>query len=589
MYWRVMIKKIASRLESAATRIVNLASLRVEELLGRSRKDLLGVARELDLKGVSKLRKETLAQRILESIRARVDIEAPTPAPEAKAPAPRGAKAPKAAAPVAPAAKAAAPAKAATPAKAASPADAAAKEPSPAGEDPAATAKLDLGPAGKQEKPVAHIPWGYAQDRVAATAVDPDRLFAWWEVTDGAIEKARATLGEAAADAVLALRVHDTSGILFDGTNAHSWFDHRVDRSDRQWFFHIGKPTSSATVELGLVAGDGRFARIARSRRVDFPRKEAAWEPAGWLTVVPGTGEVQPAAPHAPPSHDAGGAPAPGPSAVPAPGGLPAQAGAFAPPSFEPIAIWRIHESAADRELRIAELLDAGWERVEWKEEGGEGYYELHGRSDWAEPLTRSSWEAGPFPYPVEVTAPTREEWAGSSVAFKVGGVTHVVHGPWQVVIRNIGAFREQAVTQRWEMYRSWVAAEGGEKRTTAPGDGVRTPGASEQAGASELAWLRGSEIRLRGASELWRLGASELAARGASEYLYSGASERRLAGGSERAWAGGSEWRLGGGSERVLGGASEQARPGASERRLGGASEGLQPPVASPYPKVEG
>jgi hypothetical protein len=429
-------------------------------------------------------------------------------------------------------------------------------------EDPSGAAKLDLGPAGRSEKPVSHIPWGYGHDRLVAAAVDPDRLYVYWEVTDPAIDRARSGLGPGGPDAWLNLRVHDTTGILFDGNNAHSYLDQRVDRADRQWFFSIGKPTSTAQVEIGMKSTEGFFVRIARSGRVEFPRKEAVgWGEPEWLTVLPGTGEVH---------HSGKGMPVLGRGAGPAPGAGPITGGEL-PPPFAPIALWRLHESGVDRETRIAELLQSGWERVEWREERGEGWYELQGRFDWMEPITTRSWEAGPFRYPVEVEPPVREEWRGPTVAFKVGGVTHVIHGPWQVVIRNLGAHQERAVLGRWEMYRSWVAAEGREIRREVPSGPVRALGASERLGASEQRWISGSELRLAGASELWRLGASELRLGGASEVLFAGASERRLAGASER--------RLGGASERLLGGASERLLGGASER-LGGSEPRLYPNV---------
>ena len=58
------------------------------------------------------------------------------------------------------------------------------------------------------------------------------------------------------------LRVYDITARLFDGTNAHSYFDHRVDCHERQWFFAINKPTSSACVEIGLKSAEGYFVKI---------------------------------------------------------------------------------------------------------------------------------------------------------------------------------------------------------------------------------------------------------------------------------------------------------------------------------------
>ncbi|HET9594111.1 MAG TPA: DUF4912 domain-containing protein, partial [Anaeromyxobacteraceae bacterium] len=240
----------------------------LEALWKRTRRQLMETARELELRGVSRLRKHELAHRILEALEQRGLVAglpgegqpepSAAPHPVALAPAPEGAP---------PAAPAAAKAEG----------------------DPGATAKLDLGPGARHDKPVQHIPWSYGVDRVTASAVDPDRLYVYWEITDEAIEVARGRLRDAGEQAWLALRVYDTSGLLFDGTNAHGHFDHRVERSDRQWFFHIGKPTSSAFVDVGLRAQDGSFRRIARSGRVDFPRaEEAPWSDPEWMTVVAG-------------------------------------------------------------------------------------------------------------------------------------------------------------------------------------------------------------------------------------------------------------------------------------------------------------
>lgn len=412
----------------------------------------------------------------------------------------------------------------------------------------------------------AEIPWGYGKDRVTAAAIDPNRLYVYWEVTDEAIARARAALGGAGDDAWLDLRVYDTTGVLFDGTNAHHHFDHGVGRSERQWFFHIGRPTSSVFVEVGLRARDGGFARVARSGRVEFPRAEPVpWTDPEWMTVVASTGEAQLAG-RGMPAGAAPQVPAPG-APAPAEGGL-----AAAPQAFLPIPLWVIRD-AAGHATWVRELTGSAWERVEWSESHGERWLELMGRVEWEGPRTFSTWEAGPFSYPVDVQEPTREEWEGRSIAYRVGGVTRVVHGPWQVVIRNLGAHASRSVVARWQIYRSWVAEGGREVRAGAPR--AAPVGASEAlAGASERAWASGSELRLSGASEVWRLGASELRYAGGSERLYSGASEVRARGASEQRLSGASEWRLGGGSEQVRRGASERLQQGASERLLGGASE---------------
>src|SRR6266851_4167899 len=138
-----------------------------------------------------------------------------------------------------------------------------------------------------------HIPWGYGRDHITAMVVDPNRMYIYWELTDPAIDKARNSLGSGGKDAWLNLRVYDITGRIFDGTNAHSYFDIKVERSDRQWFVHIGKPASTHLVEIGLKSHEGFFVKIVRSGRADFPRFEPSSDgTVDWLSVRNATGPV---------------------------------------------------------------------------------------------------------------------------------------------------------------------------------------------------------------------------------------------------------------------------------------------------------
>jgi uncharacterized protein len=426
--------------------------------------------------------------------------------------------------------------------------------------------KFDLGPAVDAAPMPQHIPWGYGYDRVTAMVIDPERLFVYWEVTDDAVEAARAGLGAAGANAWLNLRVYDISGRLFDGTNAHSYFDHRIERHDRQWFFAINKPTSSACVEVGLKSEEGYFAKVVRSGRAEFPRREPM--PGGaveWLTVR-ATGEIQ--------GHHHGGAPgngteAGGQAAAGAPGGGPGPGGET--PSWGD---WTEHFGG----FPTPGGNRAMGRRWEWQEQSGAEWTGEVKRTEWFGPLLRTEWESGPFTYPIEVPSSVVELRDSGEISVRTeNGRVHVVYGPWQVIIRGLGARAERRVLGTWE-YKRQVAVSGGFERFAAleGGEGHVAPGSSEwmSLGASERSWLGSSELRLGGASELWMLGASEMLLGGASETMYAGASERRLRGGSETMYAGASERMMRGSSELTYAGASERMMMGASERAVGGASE---------------
>jgi hypothetical protein len=421
--------------------------------------------------------------------------------------------------------------------------------------EPVLSHKFEVREPARTEAPET-IPWSYGYDRVTGMAVDPDRLFVYWEVTDEAMARAQAALGPAGKDAWLNLRIYDTTERIFDGTNAHSYFDHRVERSDRHWFFHIGKPSSSAFVDIGLKSPEGYFAKIVRSGRVEFSRKQpATWGEPEWLSVRSMMGPIEHAGrgPHV--RRHAPGI-APPPANVPPPGEGQRRHVALLP--------WE--ESFIVGEGGRQEI-------YEWQEYQSDGTTEYHREMTWESPVMVSAWEAGPFAFPVTAPEPIREGFTGPSHVYRVGGHVHIVHGPWQVVIRGVGAHHGRAVVARWEIYRSWIAEE------KVDGHGadmieVKIPGSSERlfVGASERRWRYASEARLGGASEVFFLGASEYRARGASERMFVGASQFMMRGASERVWGGGTEIRMRGASERLLGGASE--RIGSSERMLGGASE---------------
>ena len=433
--------------------------------------------------------------------------------------------------------------------------------------------KFDLGPTAEAGPMPKDIPWGYGYDRITAMAVDPMRLYVYWEVTDAAIAAARAGLGPSGDRAWLNIRVYDITGRLFDGTNAHSYFDHRVERHERQWFFGIDKPTSTTCAEIGLRSEEGYFVKIIRSGRVEFPRNEPS--PDGtveWLSVRSASGPVGDRFAGAPGGRGAGAGAGPDAGAGPggaAPGGPP-PGGANVDASWEETHDWS--QFAGFPVPRGQRLFGRTWQRHEMIGEE----WSAETRTEWVGPTLRAEWESGPFSYPIDVPESTVEVFDNGEVAVRTeGGRTHVSYGPWQVIIRGVGARAERRVLGTWE-YRRQVDVESGMERiTTGAGYAV---GSSEwmMLGASERAWTGASEILLRGASELWLLGASELIYGGASERMFLGASELRFRGASERRFTGASELRMGGASERSMVGASESRLGGASERGVGGGSERL-------------
>jgi hypothetical protein len=429
--------------------------------------------------------------------------------------------------------------------------------------------KFDLGgPAPAID--AGELPWSYGEDRITAIVRDPDSAYLYWEITDDAISTARARLGPAGADGWCALRVYDTTGRDFDGTNANDYFDVRVDRADREYFLMIRRPTSTIHVEIGVKTIEGYFQAITRSGRADFPRNDPSPNTRlEWMTVT-SDGGAPPAA--SPCRSRFGGPEAPLPGRAGA-GYIDVWRAAYAPamPQEAP-AQSRAHASwsgaAVHRAVGRGTHIERWWHLDEWRSEwrGGMRFVRSEGLSGERETMT---WREGPFP--LELWDSNRvvvELLGGAPVQLKGEGATFTVYGPWRFTIHSRTTEPNRRVLGTWSVH--WVRAmtpvierwgSGLERRRLAAFEREHVAlGASERHALLE-----------RGASELWRAGGSERVWLGASEWAMRGASETLFVAASQ--FAGASALFFYGASERM--GASERigasqyapALPGAAER----------------------
>jgi len=450
----------------------------------------------------------------------------------------------------------------------------------PSGDVHVERSKFDLGgPAPAID--VGELPWSYGENRITAIVRDPDSAYLYWEITDDAISMARAALGPAGTEGWCCLRVYDTTGHTFDGTNANDYFDVRVDRTDRDYFLMIRRPTSTIYVEIGIKTVEGYFQPIARSGRAEFPRNDPSPNTLlEWMTVTVTSDGAPPAAS---PCRSRYGGPVPP---------LPGRAGAgyvdvwraaYAPAiTPEVSAQARAHASwsgaAVRRTVERSAHIERWWHLDEWRSEWRGGLRFVRSEGPLGDHVT--TWREGPFP--LELWDPERvavELLGQTEVRLHAQGIDFTVYGPWRFTIRSWGGESHRRVLSTWSV--RWVRAMspqieswgfGAERRVLAAFErGHEVQGASErhallERGASELwrlggserLWLGASEWALLGGSETLFLAASQLA--GASALLARGASERFGASEFASAWMGGSA-RVGA-SESVGGGERWAARP---------------------------
>lgn len=121
------------------------------------------------------------------------------------------------------------------------------------------------------------LPAYYDQDRIVLQVRDPWWIHAYWEVRVNTIDRLRNELKDEFFKARRILRVYDVSYIIFNGANAHRFFDIQVDEHATNWYIDTQGPGRSWCVDYGLLLADGRFITILRSNTVHTPLEGPSW------------------------------------------------------------------------------------------------------------------------------------------------------------------------------------------------------------------------------------------------------------------------------------------------------------------------
>jgi hypothetical protein len=370
-------------------------------------------------------------------------------------------------------------------------------------------------------------------------ARDPQWAFVYWEITDDGIRTAKSKLQH--PESWISLRIYDTTGRDFNGLNAHLHWDIGVDRGTNCYYFKVGKPGATITVDIGVRSPDGNFYPIARSGACEMPRD--AMSPRGGVE----TSTVFRSGPAFSYRHKYV-APPRGPEPPPGPE-------------------WGHSDHPADSEKFFQHLAGEGWAKSEWTESLMDG--RVVRWIKWSGPIAPEHLHF--LPKTGGVFRSVEVLFQGERRVIKMESGEKVVYGPWRVTLQAVGTKGERRTIEQWMIRRRWTTEEG-MTRVETPAILVRILGGRRvtvvQSGSeSRLAHdVWGSEMLMQGASE-WRW-------IGASENLQMGSSETQQLGASETFYMGSSETIRAGASEMLYLGASETFEFGASERHLGGASD---------------
>ena len=116
------------------------------------------------------------------------------------------------------------------------------------------------------------LPSGYGDDRIVLMVRDPYWVYAYWEITPARLREIQASSGHEHQGAKMALRVYQIIGRADDGQKANRIFDIEITGEADNWYIKVPDPDRSYCVEIGLLAGEGRFSPLTRSNVVTTPR-----------------------------------------------------------------------------------------------------------------------------------------------------------------------------------------------------------------------------------------------------------------------------------------------------------------------------
>jgi uncharacterized protein len=114
----------------------------------------------------------------------------------------------------------------------------------------------------------ASFPVSQPGTEIVLLDVDPHRAHAYWNIDLQTFEEGRK---EAGPDAPLVIRVHDVTGVDFDGENALETFDVQVQGLQGHWSIDLWKDGRDFVAEIGLLRPDGHVQLFARSNPVTTP------------------------------------------------------------------------------------------------------------------------------------------------------------------------------------------------------------------------------------------------------------------------------------------------------------------------------
>ncbi len=132
-------------------------------------------------------------------------------------------------------------------------------------------------------------------DQVSISMVRPHLGYICWHVAAESIAVLRQQAEDAFHDARVIVRIYDVTDILFNGRNAHMFFDIEAGSPEGSYYFPVDRTGRNYLAEAGLRSGSGLFHPLARSGTAFFDRDRPSGNyQAGGLFVGRGMERIFP-------------------------------------------------------------------------------------------------------------------------------------------------------------------------------------------------------------------------------------------------------------------------------------------------------
>ncbi|MFC5449648.1 DUF4912 domain-containing protein [Paenibacillus aestuarii] len=123
------------------------------------------------------------------------------------------------------------------------------------------------------------LPDRYHQDLIHLMTIDAHTLYVYWEISDRRRWLVAQHFQCDYGDMPKVLRVYDVTCTLFDGSNAHAYWDIELSAEVIDWYIRDLGPGRTYIADIGTYTWDREFIPLLRSNCAATPRNTSAVSP----------------------------------------------------------------------------------------------------------------------------------------------------------------------------------------------------------------------------------------------------------------------------------------------------------------------